>query len=303
MAAPLPSLRALLDRAAAQLRAAGIERARFEARLLLAEAGGLTVEQIVADDSAVLAPAQLQRFDALVARRAARQPMSQLLGWREFFGRRFAVTPDVLTPRPDSETVIEAVLEHISDRAAPLRVLDLGVGSGCLLLTILAEYRHARGVGIDKSPAALAVARANAQALGLADRAELCRGDWAQPDWPATVGRFDLILANPPYIPSGDLAGLEPEVRDHEPRLALDGGAAGLDDYRRLAAGLGLALDCLGLAVLEVGMGQAEAVGVLLQAGGLTVLPPRRDLAGIARCVLAASPQKNEFPRQKNGLA
>lgn len=295
MAPPLPSLRALLDRAAAQLQAAGIGRARFEARLLLAEAGGLTIEQIVADDGHVLTPAQLEVFDQLVARRAARQPMSQVLGWREFFGRRFAVTPDVLTPRPDSETVIEAALAHIPDRAAPLRVLDLGVGSGCLLLTLLAEYRQARGMGIDKSAAALVVARANAQALGVADRADLRAGDWTQPDWAAAVGRFDLIVANPPYIPSDDLPALDPEVRDHEPHLALDGGPSGLREYHRLATGLVLAMDWPGLAILEVGAGQARAVAALLQAAGLTVAPPRQDLAGIPRCVIAASPQKNEF--------
>lgn len=297
------SLRDALNQGAARLQAAGIERARFEARLLLSHATGLSIEAIIADDKRALSAEQLAAYEGLLARRAARQPMSQILGWREFFGRRFIVTPDVLTPRPDSETSIEAVLEHFPDRAAPLRVLDLGVGSGCLLLTVLGEYPNATGIGLDKSVAALEVARVNAASLGVADRAQLRLGDWGQPDWAKAVGPFDLLVANPPYIPSGDLPGLDPEVRDHEPRLALDGGPSGLSEYRRLIAGLMLAEDWPGLAVLEVGAGQAEAVGALLQAAGLTVLPPRRDLAGIARCVLAASPQKNEFARQKNGLA
>jgi release factor glutamine methyltransferase len=184
--------------------------------------------------------------------------------------------------------VIEAVLAHFSDPGAVLRVLDLGTGSGCLLLTVLAERPHASGLGLDRSPAALAIAQANAQTLGLANRAELRLADWADPHWRDGLGRFDLILANPPYIPSADLAGLERDVRQYEPALALDGGRDGLDAYRLLAPAIGPLLADRGLAAFEVGLGQAEAVAGLLRAGGLAPLPPQRDLAGIPRCVLAA---------------
>jgi release factor glutamine methyltransferase len=284
-------LRDALNRAAAQLQAAGIERSRFEARLLLGQALDLSTEAIIADDSRPLSAGQLRAITALVARRAAREPMAQILGWREFYGRRFAVTADVLTPRPDSETVIEAALQHFPDPAAELRILDLGTGTGSLLLTLLAERPAASGLGIDKSSAALAIARANAQALDLAARVELRPGDWSQPGWDSGLAdRFDLVVANPPYIPRADLAGLAPEVRQYEPHLALDGGPDGLDAYRLLAVPIKTLLARTGLAVLEVGLGQAEAVGEILRQAGLNPLSPRQDLAGIPRCVLAALP-------------
>lgn len=281
-------IREALNQAAARLQDAGIERARFEARLLLSQALALSIEAIIADDARTLTPGQEGAVDALVARRAAREPMAQILGWREFYGRRFAVSADVLTPRPDSETLIDAALERFAEPAMNLCVLDLGTGSGCLLLTVLAERPNATGLGLDRSPAALAVARANADLLRMANRAELRLGDWTQPGWSDALGRFDLILANPPYIPTANLAGLEREVRQFEPGLALDGGPDGLDAYRRLAIAIKPLLARNGLAAFEVGIGQAEAVGGLLRQAGLAVLPPRADLAGIPRCVLAA---------------
>lgn len=276
------SLRQALAEIAQLLQKAGIERARAEARLLAAHALGLSIEQIVADDGRLIGSTELDRLRTLATERARRRPMSQILGYREFYGRRFDVTPDVLTPRPDSETLIDAVLDHMADRGAPLEVLELGVGTGCLLLTLLAELPQVRGAGVDLSAKALEVARGNAAALGLAGRCRLVQGDWTN----AITGMFDVVISNPPYIPSADIAGLDPEVATHEPRLALDGGADGLSFYRRLAGDIARLLRPQGLLALEVGEGQARPVAALLTAAGIEVLEQRRDLAGIERCVL-----------------
>ncbi|MGE0154411.1 MAG: peptide chain release factor N(5)-glutamine methyltransferase [Reyranellaceae bacterium] len=280
------SLRQAIAETAQRLQACGIERPRPEARLLAAKALATTIEKIVADDARILAPAELQALRRLAALRAERRPMAQILGQREFFGRRFEVTPDVLTPRPDSETMIEAVLAQIADRDAPMRVLELGVGSGCLLLTLLAELKRARGLGIDVSGEALAVAGRNAAALGLSPRCELVQGDWSQP----VCGGFDLLLSNPPYIPSAELAGLQPEVARHEPRLALDGGVDGLVFHRRLAEDGRRLLVPGGLLAVEIGAGQGDAVAGLLQEAGLAIRERRHDLAGLERCILARKP-------------
>ena len=276
------SLRQALGEIAQLLQKAGIERARAEARLLAAHALGLSIEQIVADDGRLIGSTELDRLRTLATERARRRPMSQILGYREFYGRRFDVTPDVLTPRPDSETLIDAVLDHVADCGTSLEILELGVGTGCLLLTLLAELPQARGVGVDLSAKALQVARGNAAALGLAGRCRLVQGDWTN----AITGKFDLVISNPPYIPSADIAGLDPEVATHEPRLALDGGADGLSFYRRLAGDIARLLRPQGLLALEVGEGQARPVAALLAAAGIEVLEQRRDLAGIERCVL-----------------
>jgi release factor glutamine methyltransferase len=225
---------------------------------------------------------------ALGARRVRREPMAYILGEREFWGLPFKVTPAVLVPRPDSETVIEAVLALMADRARAWRILDLGVGSGCLLLTLLREYPKATGVGLDASPEALAVAADNARALGVEGRARLVAGDWRQPGWTGPLdGPFDLVVANPPYIESAALARLMPEVSSFEPRLALDGGADGLAAYRAIAvAGPALMLRD-GYLVLEVGEGQALEISRELSTAGFSPLVPWKDLGGIER-VLAA---------------
>lgn len=277
------SLRQALAQTAAHLQQAGIERARAEARLLAGAALGLSLERIVAEDTRLLRADELQALVALAARRVRREPMAQILGRREFYGRPFRVSRDVLTPRPDSETLIEAVLAQVADRAAPLRLLELGVGSGCLLLTLLAELPQADGLGVDISLAALAIARENATALGIAGRCRLVEGDWSA----AVAGAFDIVISNPPYIPAGDIAGLEPEVAQYEPRLALDGGPDGLAFYRRLAADLPRLLAPGGLVAVEIGQGQGGEVGRLFQDTGLALLPARADLAGIERCILA----------------
>jgi release factor glutamine methyltransferase len=272
--------RALAD-ARKALTEAGVDSAALDARLLVAAALGATIEHVVAWPERTLDEATEARLGALLERRVARVPMAQLLGRREFWNRDFAVTADVLTPRPDSETLIAAVLEQL-DRTRPARILDLGVGSGCLLLTLLCELPQAKGVGVDCSAAALAVAARNAETLGVAARTTLLRGDWMA----GLERRFDVVISNPPYIRHGDLATLPPEVR-HEPRAALDGGDDGLHGYRVLAAGLPGVLAPGGFAVLEIGAGQAENVTGILRRAGLEPWQQRPDLSGVIRCVLA----------------
>ncbi|MCW5737271.1 MAG: peptide chain release factor N(5)-glutamine methyltransferase [Enhydrobacter sp.] len=279
---------ALLRDAAVALTAAGIGNARFEARLLLAHACGLSIEQLIARGPEAAPDGLPTALRSLAARRIAREPMAYILGEREFWGRPFKVSPSVLVPRPDSETVIEAVLGLLPDRTIAWRILDLGVGSGCLLLTLLREYPQASGTGLDASQDALAVAQHNAEALGVSDRARMVAGDWRKPGWSDALGPpFDLVVANPPYIDSGAIEALMPEVARFEPRLALDGGADGLDAYRRLAdAGPGL-LAAGGHFVVEVGAGQARRVQCLFTSAGLMLLPLWKDLGGIERVVAA----------------
>lgn len=271
--------------ATARLAGAGIEAPRREARLLLLYALGATPESLARDPDRRLAPAEATAFAGLVARRAARQPMSQIMGQREFWSLSFRVSAAVLTPRPDSETVIEAALCHAPPSEAP-RLLDLGTGSGCLLLALLHEWPRAWGLGVDCSALALAIARANAAALGVAARAVFLQADWAAP----LVGRFDVVVANPPYIARAALAELAPEVARHEPRLALDGGIDGCDAYRRLAPALPTLLAPGGVAVLEVGADQADRVAALMTAAGLSERARRRDLGGIVRCLVFGQP-------------
>ena len=190
----------------------------------------------------------------------------------------------MLTPRPESETLVEAVLEWTKQRRPPAAILDLGTGSGCLLLALLHEFPRATGLGIDRSPAALEVAAANARALGMAGRARFQLGNWTAD----LQGPFDVIVANPPYIPAADIAGLAPEVARFEPRAALDGGRDGLDAYRTLVPGLRGLLVPGGLAALEVGAGQADAVSSFAASTGMQPAGHRRDLAGIDRVVLIA---------------
>lgn len=225
-------------------------------------------------------------LQSLTARRIKREPMAYILGEREFWGLPFKVTPAVLVPRPDSETLIEAVLALMPDRQRAWRILDLGVGSGCLLLTLLREYPQATGAGLDASPEALAVAGENAVALGVADRASLVTGDWRRPGWLEAVGGpFDLVVSNPPYVESGAIDGLMPEVARFEPRLALDGGADGLDAYRLIATAGPQLITPGGYVVVEVGEGQAPEIATIFDQAGLQPAGRWRDLAGIERVV------------------
>jgi release factor glutamine methyltransferase len=278
----------LLREAGAVLRAAGIEEPRREARLLLGHVLGRAPGLLTTEAGAPVGETDAARFRDLVARRAAHVPAAHLTGTRGFWTLDLIVTPDVLIPRPDSETLIEAALAALPDRSVVRRVLDLGTGSGALLLAALAEFPVALGVGVDRSPATLAVARANAARAGLADRALFVCGDWTAP----LRETFDLVLANPPYIPSGEIAGLAPEVRDHDPRTALDGGPDGLAAFRAILADLPRVLAFSGLAVLELGAGQAADVAALAAASRLGIAQLRQDLGGIPRAILLRHGEK-----------
>lgn len=272
----------LLQAAGRRLADAGVEGAAREARLLLQAAAGLSIAAQVADPELTVDAAAAERFQALVSRRAAREPMAHILGRREFWSLDFRVTADTLDPRPDSETLVQAVLSRIADRKAVLRVVDFGTGTGCLLLAVLHELPNATGLGIDVSPAAIAVAAENARALGLAGRAAFQVGDWDEGLAPG----FDLVLANPPYIPRGEIAALQPEVARFEPHLALDGGPDGLAPYRRLLPAAARLLVARGLAAFEVGQHQADSVARLGVAAGLRHIATECDLGSVPRVVV-----------------
>ncbi len=267
-----------LREAAARLTAAGVADAPRDARRLLAHATGIGADRLLLHLGEPLAPEAAAAFARAVAARAARQPVAQITGSRLFWGRAFRVTRDTLDPRPETETLIAAALER-----PYARVLDLGTGTGCILLTLLAERPGARGLGTDLSAAALEVAAENAEALGLADRAEFAVSDW----FAGLAGRFDLIVSNPPYIAAGEMAGLAPELRDWEPHLALTPGGDGLDAYRAIAAGAGVHLAPGGRLMVEIGPAQGAAVQALFAAAGLAGLRVLPDLDGRDRVIVA----------------
>ncbi len=267
-----------LRRGAARLAAAGIEAPRREARMLLHHALGLA-RRAMLDQSAMVEPG---RFDALLDRRAAREPMAFILGSQGFWTLDLAVSPAALIPRADTETLISAALSAFPGRRRVHRILDLGTGTGALLLAALTEFTGAWGIGVDISASAAALAARNARDNGLAGRAMLLCGIWDA----AIAGTFELVLSNPPYIPSGQIAGLMPEVAVHEPRLALDGGPDGLDAYRAIIKALPRLLAPGGAAILELGHDQAAAVTALAVAGGFARPALREDLGGIARAMV-----------------
>jgi len=278
-----PAIGDLVAEATATLAVAGIEAPQREARLLLAALLDLSPASIFGYPERPVAADRAAAFRTVIARRAAHEPVSRILGRREFWSLPFRLGPATLDPRPDSETLVQAALDLIGDRSAPLRLVDFGTGSGCLLLALLSELPAAWGVGIDRSIEAAGIAAANAQALGLADRVRFAVGSWGE----ALAGPIDLIVSNPPYIPAGDIAGLAVEVRAFDPHLALDGGADGLDAYRALAPDLHRLLAHNGHAVLEIGQGQADPVTGILDGAGLVVTARCRDLAGIDRVLIA----------------
>lgn len=262
--------------AAAERLAATSETARLDAELLMADALGIERSDMLLRAMRDAVPSS---FAAMVERRARHEPVAHILGHQEFFGRRFKVTPDTLIPRGDSEVLVEAALELKPDAA---RVLDLGTGTGALLLSVIAET-GARGVGTDRSPAALGVAHDNADLLGLEERVRFHLLDWRQEGWADELGCFDLILCNPPYVEEN--AALDPDVRDHEPHGALFAGADGLDDYRILIPQLRSLMEDGGVAILEIGHEQAEPVSVLARAQKFAV-NLRRDLANRPRALI-----------------
>ena len=264
------------------LTAAGVPSARLDARILLGRALGVGQEAIVADPDRPIDPQARRDFGRLLARRVAREPISHILGGREFWGLDFEVTADTLDPRPDSETLVEAVLARVGPTDRPLRLLDFGAGTGCLLLALLSELPAARGVGVDRSAAALAVARLNASRHSLSHRAVFVAGRWGD----SLAGEFDVVVANPPYVPTSDIATLSPEVNRFEPRLALDGGPDGLECFRELAPDIARLMAPDGFAVVEFGRDQSDSVAAISDGHGLRPLAIVRDLAERPRCAV-----------------
>jgi release factor glutamine methyltransferase len=279
------TLASILTEATAALSAAGLDEPRRRARRLVSGCLDLSPTEMLSYPERGIEPPAVERLRESLARLAAGEPLSRILGWREFWGLRFTLSTDTLDPRPESETLVEAVLRRIADRNATFSVLDLGVGSGCLLLALLSEFPAAVGIGVDVTVGAVITARKNAAMLGFADRAQFFVGDWGS----ALSGGFAVIIANPPYIASVALAGLPPEVGRFDPRRALDGGEGGFAAFRRIAEGLPVWLAPGGIFAAEVGAGQSAAVAAILKAKGFSIIGIDRDLAGVERCIVVSS--------------
>lgn len=280
------TIAAMRRRLSDAFRAAELDAPGLDGRLLIGHALGLDHAGLARNAERALLPAEIERIEALAARRLSREPVARILGTKEFWGLAFAVTPSVLVPRPESETLIEAALAALganASRRRSLRIADLGTGSGALLLALLSELPHAYGVGTDRDISALMTARDNARRLALTTRAQFVASDFGT----ALAGGFDLVIANPPYVRTEDIEGLAPEVRVFDPRCALDGGPDGLACYRAISDDSVRLLAPSAPLVVEVGAGQARAVGELLQCVGLAVETVANDLAGTARAVVA----------------
>jgi release factor glutamine methyltransferase len=291
------SVGSVLAEAAAALAKAGCDQPRRRARQLAAGALNLSAAELLLDPQRNLDSGEAQRLAGLVKRMIGGEPLSRLLGRREFWGLDFELSPDTLDPRPDSETLVEAVLARM-DRRTPLTLLDLGTGSGCLLLALLSELPAAIGVGVDLSPAAAAMARRNAHRLQLADRCFFLAGNWGD----AIGHRFDVVVTNPPYIATPMLRELPAVVRCYDPPCALDGGQDGLAAYRGIVASLTALLTPAGLFVAEIGADQAVDVVAMLTECGLFCEAVERDLAGLERCVVARSTRSYEVSTSKKTL-
>jgi release factor glutamine methyltransferase len=267
--------------------AAGIENAKADARILAAHALKLSRAQLISQGDRELEPREIDALSARAARRLKREPVSRIVGEREFWGLRLNIDASVLDPRPETETLVEAALDWVTTnqlRNEALRLLDIATGSGALLLALLSELPAAVGIATDKSVGALTMARTNARHLGFADRCRFVAGDYAT----ALRGPFDLIVSNPPYIASGDIPELAPEVRDYDPLLALDGGADGLNAYRVIINDAPRMLAPRGRLIVELGQGQADAVAEIATRAGLSVAALHADLGGISRALCAS---------------
>ncbi|MEW6644521.1 MAG: peptide chain release factor N(5)-glutamine methyltransferase [Pseudomonadota bacterium] len=270
-----------------QLKDAAIDTPELDARLLIGAVLALDLTGLATAQARIVAETEATRLTGFVARRIAGEPVARILGTKEFWGLPFALSAATLVPRPDTETLVEAALDIVRARAddadrAPLRIADLGTGSGAILLALLSELPHAQGIGTDISAEALRTAAGNAARLGLTTRATFVQCNYAQ----ALQGPFDLIVSNPPYIATGEIAGLDIDVRAHDPHRALDGGADGLDAYRSLIPQAAALLGAGGALLVEVGHDQGKAVARLMAAAGLALAPTRADLGGIPRVVI-----------------
>jgi release factor glutamine methyltransferase len=282
----------------AELERNGVESPRLQVEWMLAHVLNRPRLELMLDRTRVLTRGELGTLLSLVARRGAREPLQHLLGGTSFCGLDLAVDRHVLIPRPETERLVELAWDFLSDRKT---VLDFGTGSGCLAIAVAARFGQARIWGVDISQAALRVARVNATAIGVQNQIQFICGDGL-----AALGRrfqVDLILSNPPYIPSGEIAGLDPEVRDHDPRNALDGGVDGLDFYRRLAGQAGRFLRRGGRLMVEFGDGQADAVAALVEESGWRVDAVEKDLCGTDRFLIAHQPESREDGLGFNGEA
>lgn len=277
------SVDAAFNDAFKRFQAAAIDTARLDARLLLGAVLGGGAERVLAESGRDLSDIEFSIFEGFVKRREDHEPLSQILGVREFWSLSFKVTSATLTPRPDTETLIEVALNAVTK--PPQRILDLGTGSGCIVLSLLSEWKSTQGLGVDISEAALDVARYNAKKLGFEDRAEFRICDWRAGKWQR--GTFDVVVSNPPYIPESDMKSLDADVRDFEPRTALVGGVDGLDAYREIIAELPNMLSLGGLILFEVGIDQADDVEMLLRLAGFKDGQQHADLSGIPRVVMA----------------
>lgn len=291
--APPPTLVQAWTATRNRLKAAGLDSPAIDARLLVEAASGATRADMVGDPYRPLDVAQTETLEHYVARRERREPVSHILGRKSFWKIMVGVTADVLTPRPETEVLVDHALRLFGEHEA-FTLLDLGVGSGAILLAILAERPNARGLGVDVSEEALAVARENAANLELQGRAALLRGDWTAG---LDADAFDLVVCNPPYVASGVIPTLDPEVRDHEPRLALDGGPEGLDAYRRLALEVLRVLKPGGWFLVEIGHDQREPVETLFREAGAEDVRTEKDLANRDRMIAGRKkPLGNQLP-------
>lgn len=280
-----------MTRAVAMLREAGNETPRLDARILLSEACGVDASRILGWPEDAVTPEQAQLFQTMIARRLAHEPVSRILGKRDFWRHTFKVTDDTLDPRPDSETLVEWAIDCAGRFDAP-KMIDFGTGTGCLILSVLGDVPKASGIGVDISAGAVACAQENANALGLADRCDFRVSDWMEnlPEETIAAG-FDIMISNPPYIAHREMASLAPDVRDYDPYGALSDGADGLGAYRILTGVAARLVRAGGQVIFEIGQGQEDAVRALLIQHGFDAIAYRRDLGGIVRCV---GGQKND---------
>ena len=270
------------------LASAAIDSADLEARMILTHVTGVSVADLILNPDRAVQDDHMQTINGIVARRVQREPLSKILGEKEFWGLPFTVSADVLDPRPDTETIIEAAIRRFRDNP-PQRILDLGTGSGCLIISLLHEFPDAHGVAVDISVDALGIAKTNADKNGVLDRCTFHESDWIESlsagDADSDTEKYDLIVSNPPYIPNQDIENLSAEVQNHDPILALDGGNDGLNAYKKIIPALNSQMHADGIALLEVGISQAEDVVRIVKDTGLSVRGVHADLGGIPRVV------------------